>query len=482
MVTLHSLIHRRRIRVLLRVMLLLLTAGLYIGCRQGEPQQPSGTDQLPLVTITPERTPTLAPSTVDKTPDPVVMLEVDVWASFRQWISRLGLPFIEHVVYPEALPGRLPKEQLPDMVVRKERVNILLLGIDQRPNEPGPSRSDTIILVSIDPANDTAAMLSIPRDLWVMIPGYGESRINVAHFVGDSQHRPGGGVGLAKETVSQVLGVPVHYYVAVDFVGFERLIDAIGGVAIHVNPPVASFAAGSQHMDGATALRFARTRSQGSDFDRVARQQQLLMAAADRVRSQDIPLSAAMRILRLADDTVRTDLSLQEMLALASIARRIDQGDIRRAMIDSSMTTMVVTPQGWMVEVPHWDRIRPMVDDLLDVSGDWSDTPDLVQAELAANGGRVALYNGTTESRLADAAAEVLSATGFRIVRSELADRDDYDHSVIMTCSEVKYQAEILAVTLGIPSESIRRDGVPYDDVDIVLILGEQHLMQFGFG
>ena len=478
MIKLHMLSHRRYARALIGLTLLVLAACLYAGCRHAPLQEPVAVEPLPLATSTPEApTPTLEPTLA-----PVTALDLNAWASFRQWISRLGLPFIENVVFPEALPGRLDKEKLPDMIVKKERVNILLLGIDQRPGEQGPSRSDTMILVSIDPSNDTAAMLSIPRDLWVMIPGYGESRINVAHFVGESQRRSGGGGGLAKETVSQMLGVPVHYYVIVDFVGFERLIDAIGGVTVHVNPAVPPFAAGPQHMDGPSALRFARTRRQGSDFDRIARQQKVLMAAASRVRSLNMPLSTTLRMLRLADDTVKTDLSLQEMLALTSIAKRIDQADIRRGMIDSSMTTMVVTPAGWMVELPRWDRIHPMVDDLLGVSGRWSDDPGLVQAELATDGGRIALYNGTNDPRLADAAAEVLTARGFRVVRSELADRDDYTHSVIMTCPEVKYQAEILAVILGIPSESIRRDGIPESDVDIVLILGEQHLAQFGLG
>ena len=467
-----------RERAMLCVALVLLSAALLVGCRKSE-APPSGDAGVPTVSAP---TPTVEVADLVPRPDRVAMADINVWDSFRKWISGLGLPFLENVVYPEALPGRLPKAQLPDMVVKKERVNILLLGLDQRPGEHGPSRSDTIILVSIDPANDTAAMLSIPRDLWVDIPGYGQSRINVAHFVGDSQRRPGGGVGLAKETVAQALGIPVHYYVAVDFVGFQRLIDAIGGVTIHVQYPVAPFAAGSQHMDGKTALAFARTRRQGSDFDRAARQQKVLMAAAARVRRLDMPLSTTMRLLTLADETLRTDLSLQEMLALTSIAKRIDQSDIRRGLIDSSMTTMVVTPAGWMVEVPHWDRIRPMVEELLDISGDWVDTPPLVQAELAANGGRVALYNGTSEPGLIDAATEVLSATGFQVVRAENADRNDYAQSVIMTCPELKYPAEILAVTLGMPSEAIQRQGVPDDDVDIVLILGEQHLAQFGLG
>src|SRR5688572_7292038 len=114
---------------------------------------------------------------------------------------------------------------------RKERVNILLLGLDRRPDE-SISRTDTMILVTVDPDAKIAGMLSIPRDLWVSIPGYAEDRINKAYFNGDRDKYPGGGPALAMKTVQYNLGVPVHFYAQIDFEGFRDIIDTLGGIDI----------------------------------------------------------------------------------------------------------------------------------------------------------------------------------------------------------------------------------------------------------
>ena len=219
------------------------------------------------------------------------------FSTIRALASRTTLPFVDNVA-PEAIPqGRAPEQELPNIESRKERVNILLLGIDQRDNkvDKGPWRTDTMILVSIDPATRSASMLSIPRDLWVTIPGYGENRINTAHATGDIRKYPGGGVALAKKTVWYTFGVPVHYYVRINFVGFEKMIDAIGGITIDVESAihddsypdqnygtmVVDIPAGVQHMDGKTALQYARVRHGRNDFDRMKRQQQVILAARD---------------------------------------------------------------------------------------------------------------------------------------------------------------------------------------------------------
>jgi LCP family protein required for cell wall assembly len=166
----------------------------------------------------------------------------------------------------------------------KERVNILVLGVDQRPGERGPWRTDTMIVVSVDPVSKSAGMLSLPRDLWVEIPGYGQDRINTAYVVGDLNKFPGGGPALAKKTVQYNLGEPIHYYVRVNFLAFQKLIDLIGGVDIYVEQEINDptypdmnygydplhIPAGWQHLDGALALKYARTRHASSDFEPCA--------------------------------------------------------------------------------------------------------------------------------------------------------------------------------------------------------------------
>ncbi len=116
----------------------------------------------------------------------------------------------------------------------KERVNILVLGVDQRPGESGPWRTDTMMVLSVDPESKSAGILSIPRDLWVEIPGYGSDRINTAYVYGDLNKVPGGGPALAKKTVQYNLGEPIHYYLRVNFAAFQQVIDLIGGVDIYV--------------------------------------------------------------------------------------------------------------------------------------------------------------------------------------------------------------------------------------------------------
>jgi len=119
-------------------------------------------------------------------------------------------------------------------------VNILLLGVDQRAceNTGGAWRTDTMILVGLDPDSKTVSVLSFPRDLWVNIPTVGENRLNAAHFFGDARGYPGGGPALVKRTFQANFGVPVHYYIRVNFDGFRKIIDALGGIDITVKEPI----------------------------------------------------------------------------------------------------------------------------------------------------------------------------------------------------------------------------------------------------
>ena len=110
------------------------------------------------------------------------------------------------------------------------------MGLDYRDwvSGEGPSRTDTMILFSLDPLTLTAGMLNIPRDLWVNIPGYGYGKINTAYYLGEANQLPGGGTGLAVKTVEQFLGVPINYYAQIDFSAFERFIDLIGGIELNI--------------------------------------------------------------------------------------------------------------------------------------------------------------------------------------------------------------------------------------------------------
>jgi len=271
-------------------------------------------------------------------------------------------------------------ESVPDWS-QKERVNILLLGVDQRPGEEGPWRSDTMIIVSVDPRSVTAGALSIPRDLYVEIPGYGERRINMAHFLGDAYHYPGEGPGLAMKTIEYNFGVPVHYYIRVDFQGFREIIDYLGGITIDVEEEIWDYRypdgqygystvhipAGAQVMNGRTALQYARTRHGGSDFDRLRRQQQVLMATrAKALRLELIPKIPLLA--RTMGHAVKTNLQLGEVITLAQIATQVDAEDIRFAVIDETMTVPMVLDNGADVLFPKRDKIREVVEEILSSS------------------------------------------------------------------------------------------------------------------
>ena len=172
------------------------------------------------------------------------------------------------------------------------RVTILLLGLDYRDWEAGSeySRSDTMILLTLDPLSHTAGILSIPRDMWVAIPGFQHGKINTAYYLGDAYKLPGGGPGLAVDTVEQFLGVPINFYAQIDFQAFVRFIDELGGVKIDIPEPITVDLLGSgaktkktlqpgvQVLPGEWALAYARARNTGGgDFDRAKRQQQVIL-------------------------------------------------------------------------------------------------------------------------------------------------------------------------------------------------------------
>jgi LCP family protein required for cell wall assembly len=384
-------------------------------------------------------------------------------------------------------------EEGPVIEEQKERVNILLLGIDQRVGEQGPWRTDTMMLVSIDPLSQSVSILSIPRDLWVTIPGFSEGRINTAHFIGDARNYPGAGPALAKKTVWYALGIPVHYYARINFTGFEQLVDSIGGLTVDVpdriydtkypdenyGTMIFELPAGLQSMDGPTALKYARTRHGSTDFERMERQQLLLLAARDKVLSLDIPISRIPRMLELVGDSLSTDMPIDRIIAVADLAKKVDRANIRHATIDGTMTTTVVTPQGAMVEVPNWDQVRRLVDDLFPPPGTVAGaqpSPDADMARLTTEGARIELRNGTLQPDLAQTLAGDLGQAGYTVVRYDNADRFDHARTLMIVNTRLEYTIDALVARFGIAQEDIRYDMAAGADADIIIILGRDRM------
>ncbi len=259
------------------------------------------------------------------------------------------------------------------------RFTVLMVGLDRRPGETGLAyRTDTMMLVSIDPATKGIGILSIPRDLYVEVPGYSQlQRVNTPMVLGELQ-RPGYGPELLKQTVQYNLGMRVHDYVAVDFSTFINIIDAIGGVDVDVPYNISDpsypdmnygydpfyISAGLHHLDGKTALKYARTRHGDSDFARAERQQQVLYAVRDRVLSLNmLPqlIAQAPTIWNAIDEGVSTGLTLEQLIQLAWYLKDIEVANISTGVIDQSYTINYMTPQGAAVLVPDRSRIGSLM-------------------------------------------------------------------------------------------------------------------------
>jgi LCP family protein required for cell wall assembly len=288
-----------------------------------------------------------------------------------------GLAPVPTIGEGQPTPTLIPTTEISEPT---ERVNVLLMGIDRRPGEPFISRTDTMMLMSLDPINDTASILSIPRDLYVVVPGRGRDRINTAFVYGSAGNNPAGGAQLAMQTVEYNLGVPIHHYMLVDFSAVVGGIDAIGGIDVYVpyniyDPtfPDMNYGydplyiqAGQQHLDGITALKYARTRHQDNDFYRASRQQQVVLAVRDKVLGLGFieMMRQAPGMYQQLAQGIKTDLSLDEIASLAKSASEIPSENIRNEVLDHNYVTSYRTPTGASVLVPINERISPLIQEM----------------------------------------------------------------------------------------------------------------------
>jgi LCP family protein required for cell wall assembly len=386
---------------------------------------------------------------------------------------------------PAVVPGDEPVA--PSGIRPQERVTILVLGIDQ-PCEhiEEPYRSDTIMLVTIDPLSKSAGILSIPRDLWVPIPGFGSSRINTAYRSGEMSEYPGGGPALAMEAVEYNLGVHVHHYVTVNYDGFIKAVDLIGGIDVVVPEDIRDpdypdrcygydpfyISEGQHHLDGATALKYARTRATfGVDFDRADRQQEVIMAALDRVLEQNVSLLArAPELWNAFEENVTTSMSYQEAIGLALLVMEIPRENIRRAVIDYNYVQDYTAPDNARVLIPIRERIRELRDVFFSnvVLPEEQDLPSQMTAEMA----ELQVLNGTWTSGLAGSTAEYLETYGFIVTEVGDAESKDQAETQIFEFSEKPATVNYLAQLLQVPPRNIFRGNDGDDDYDVKVILG----------
>jgi len=395
-------------------------------------------------------------------------------------------------IQPQSAAGNTTP--VPQIVPNSElgRVNVLVLGVDQRPGQKAASRTDTMILVTVDPASKTAGMLSIPRDLWVRIPTVGYNKITAAHFYGEANDYPGGGPALAMKTVEKEFGVRPHYYVTVNFSGFEKIIDLIGGIDVMVEKTINDptypdhnygydplyIPAGPNHFDGEMALKYARTRHSDNDYGRMHRQQQVIEAVVRRVLNTgqlDTLIAKAPALWQSFQDTVETDIPLEVMVKLAPLARDIQLDEVQKVVIDQSMTQPLRSETGAAALLLLREQVRPVIDAMFNAPPA-VDTAQLdILSGVAAENAGLVIRNGTTTGSIAARTANYLRAQGFRILEYGNADRFDYARTVIIDYTGNAYTLQQLKQLLNLADPQIEYPAIPESPVDIQIILGADY-------
>jgi LCP family protein required for cell wall assembly len=392
-----------------------------------------------------------------------------------------------------------PPVELPPPWDGASRVTIMVIGLDYRDwlaNESA-SRSDTMILLTIDPVAKTGGMLSIPRDMWVNIPGFSYNKINTAYYLGELYHLPGGGPGLAMKTVENFLGIPIQYYVQVSFNTFEKMIDTIGGIDVNVPAEIvvdplgpgntAILQPGWNHLTGPLALGYARNRhTENGDVDRSSRQQQVILAIRDKVLAPGNFLNLMAQAPTLYSELsagIDTNLSLPDAMRLAMLAKDIPLENIQKGVIDYTMMQdgfYTLNGQQLAILRPYPDKIRELVDKIFGSGTMQPMASGTVEEKMQAEAARVVVINGTGVEGMAKLTSEYLTTQGMNV--SDFGNTGDYpdmyhspfpDRTIIIVHAGKPYAMQYLMALMQFNSLSqIKVDFNPDAPEDIVVALG----------
>ncbi|MDQ5853485.1 MAG: LCP family protein, partial [Chloroflexota bacterium] len=477
--------------------------------------EPYTGDTLPLPAASPRTEPSVAPSRqpsaapnrrpVPRTPrGRTLAVQPSVWR-LRRLLVRLGIGAL--VLLLLACVGLVVlQQQVARQValrdVRPDRpwaarplvspANILLAGVDSRPDHPGEGiRSDSLLLLHLDPIGGWANLLTIPRDSLANVPGFGEMKINTAfarghdgaeEIYGAGTERVAGGAALAADTVEgflqlRDLGTRVHYVATVNFDGFAAMIDALGGIEVDVprtivdeEYPTPDFGtmrieipAGRQHFDGARALQYVRTRHADSDFGRAERQQQVLSAMVARLRSKPLPLQpfAALRLVRAAGAAIRTTMPVgrPDAFLLGLMLLRLDPSEIGQYRIEPDSVTLLAEQGSDLV----WDPASVRA---------WT-RQALARPSEAPEQAVVQVRNGAGVTGLAGQVSTVLSDEGFTTVAPE-TDEPSSRSMILDYTGKPRTRKQLQQLLGDLPVEERPASDAP-PGVDLVVLLGDDY-------
>lgn len=360
------------------------------------------------------------------------------------------------------------------------RINILLLGKGGS-GHPGGELTDTIQIVSIDPQEKGAVVVSIPRDLRVKLDKNTYSKINAVYAKG-AQKGFESGIASIEKTVSELVDLPIHYFVMADFSGFTKFVDSLGGLDIYVtkavNDPLYpddelegydpfSISVGQKHLNGETALKYARSRETTSDFDRSRRQQEIMMAVKQELLSAGV-LTNPVKITKLMDiigDHVKTDMGVGSIQSLAKIAKDIESDKVNSLILD------------------YTNALAPTeTSDIIPKGGDYSIIKETVHSfikdpYLNKENAKIAIKNGTKVAGEASKLEKILKSYGYNIVSVDKADAAAktiiYDYSGSKKPFTVKFLEQRLKAKVVSKKDTKK-------DVDIEIIIGQDFKLPEG--
>lgn len=437
----------------------------------------------PTATLTPVPSPTVTPTEV---PSPTATSTPAPTATSTATPIPTPIPFFS-IATPilvgatPALSGTTPiPTSVPVAAMAPGTINIVVLGSDRRPDWDD-WHTDVIQIVSIQPAMPAVTVLSIPRDLYVYIPGFWMSRINFTDMYGELYGYEGGGPALVQQTLLYNLGIPVNHYVRTNFDGLIGIVDGLGGVDIPVHCrladhwpypdengeyPIKVLGPGVHHVDGETALWYARSRKTSNVFARERRQQQVLQAIWRKARSLDL-LPRLPQLWAQLRAMVVTDMELSDVVTLAEIAFRLDDQNVRFRNIGYQHVIPWTTPKGGSVFLPDWEEVGPVVSEALG---------PVPEGRLWRTLQSVEVWNGTYNADWDQLAADRLFREGFNVV-IDRADRQDYAQTQLIDfTSTTKGSAmSYLQWMFNISAENVVSMPDPSREVQYRIIIGADY-------
>ncbi|MCK6568700.1 MAG: LCP family protein [Anaerolineales bacterium] len=442
------------------------------------PFQPSLATPTSIVAIAGDLNPTPVPILPTETPFPTSPPPATptATASFEQLFPTQAAPPPESPMGDPAPP--------PPLLTDNETINFLLIGSDRRPS--GSShRTDTLLIAIVWYKEGQVSLISVPRDTWLYIPTVGMQRINTAYQSGELGGYPGGGMGLLKDTILQNFGIRIDHTAMVEFDGFRRIVDTLGGVDVPVACPYTDWrlispgldennennwwlytvGPGQVHMDGDLALWYARSRSKSNDFDRGRRQQEVIRTIFQKA----LQTNTFSKIPQLYNDfssTVVTDMSLSDMLSLAPYAVNFTNANIRSYYIRPPYVVSWMTPGGASVLLPQEEALRGMLLEATTLSTYAAARENIV----------VEVQNGSYFDTMETLAASRLNYAGYETVIG-LAENREYGSTVLVdfTIAQDPNQRQTILNVLGTYSANVISLPDPNSAAQYRVIIGSDY-------